>query len=194
MILYLNTSLLKISLYLFHIVASIESYCHSSMARVNTSKVVLIEISINNMSGASQFLQSYGINTLGDVTKINIQDLWSVFNGFLLASCMAIDISTIEHIQIGGQEVLLSSFGGMRHSRSLGPSCSNSLWSHLSWLIVDGVSRIRLIFDLPVEFCLSDIGGREAMTIQSGPKEILFVTQGSVWSLECAMFLWSGVL
>ena len=100
MILYLNTSLLEISLYLFHIVTSIESYCHSSMARVNTSKVVLIEISINHMSGASQFLQSYGINTLGDVTKINIQDLWSIFNGFLLASCMAIDISTIEHIQI----------------------------------------------------------------------------------------------
>lgn len=132
MILYLNTSLLKISLYLFHIVASIESYGHSSMARVNTSKVVLIEISINHMSCTSQFLQSYGINTLGNVTKINIQDLWSVFNGFFLADNLAIDIPTIKHIQIGGQEVLLSSFGGVRYSRSLGPCCSNSLRSHLS--------------------------------------------------------------
>lgn len=175
MIFYENTSSLKICLYLFHVVASVKSDSHSSMARIYSSKIILIEICLNYMSCASQFLQSYGINTLGDVTKVNIQNLWSVFNGFFLTSCMTIDISAIKHIQIGRQELLFRFFRDVGYSLGLGSRSSYSLRSHLGRFVVDWISHVWLIFDLPVELALSHVGGRIPVIIQSRSKKILFV-------------------
>lgn len=113
---------------------------------------------------------------------------------FFLSCCMAILISATKHIQIRRQEFLFGSPGHVSNSRSLGSRSSDSLRSHLSRFVVDRISYIWRIFDLPVVFCLSHIGGRIPMVIHSGPKEILFVAQGSAWSLEGTLFLRSSIL